>query len=131
MEYKSDVVNEAIIEAVGRPGWNQARLAKALGVKPQTVNKWVKRQTKPEIGSWSKIEDALGLPQGTFWTLAMGTDAIKMEMLEVARRPTDINPGAARRFDLLDARLDRIEAAVLQLVEREGRRRRPSRASGD
>lgn len=43
----------------------------------------------------------------------------------------DINPGAARRFDALDARLDRIEAAVLQLVEREGRRRRPSRASGD
>lgn len=32
--------------------------------------------------------------------------------------PTDINPGASRRFDALDARLDRIEAAVAELTHR-------------
>lgn len=116
--YKTHVVNDAIIEAVGRPGWTQARLARALGIPAQTVNKWTQRHTTPDPKSWPAIEQALELPAGTFWALVMGTDAIRLEMLDVAKRPTDINPGAARRFDEMDQRLDCIEEAVRQLVAR-------------
>jgi transposase-like protein len=127
VSYNERVVNDAIIAALERPGWNQARLARELGEKPQTVNKWVKRQTTPHAEKWHLIEHALGLPERFFWTLVLGPDAIRLQMIEQAKEPDDINPGAARRFDALDARLDRIEAMVEKLVEGAGPARRRAR----
>lgn len=118
LRYKTSVVNDAIIEAINRPGWSQARLAKELGEKPQTVNKWVKRETSPRPEKWGRLEDVLELQPGTFWTLVLGVDGIRDFPVNSRPAEPDINPGAGRRFDALDARLDRIEAAVAELTER-------------
>lgn len=91
--YKDDVVNDAIIEAINRDGHGaQARLAQRLGESPQTINKWYKRLTTPNIEKWPEIEDALGLEPGTFFTLVMGTDAIKIGWNDTKRRRAKAQP---------------------------------------
>lgn len=60
-----NVVNALIVEALRRPGWNQARLARALQLRPQTVNKWVKGENTPPLERWASIEAALGIEPGT------------------------------------------------------------------
>lgn len=62
-ETNDDVFLTELRAAVGQRG-RQVALAKAVGVAPQTINKWVQGQTRPEPQSWRAIEDCLGWPSG-------------------------------------------------------------------
>lgn len=75
----------------------QTALAHQLGVKVQTVNKWVKGQTTPDPSRWPDIETALGLPDGHLAT-AVGLDTA---------------PSAVDRLDRLEARVDRLETLLV------------------
>lgn len=87
--YNSDMVASAIRDAVARPGWSQTRLAAAVGVRPQTVNKWVKGENTPPVDRLPAIEKALGLDEGTLVRLR----------LPVSITPT---PAAASGIDISD-----------------------------
>lgn len=63
--YTEGVAAAVIKEALARPGWSQARLARALHVRPQTVNKWVTGENTPPVPRWRVIEEALGIERGT------------------------------------------------------------------
>jgi len=54
-----------LADAIGSsPRGTQTRLAAALGVTVQTVNKWRQGQNMPEPERWSEIEVLLELPAG-------------------------------------------------------------------
>lgn len=72
----------------------QSRLAEHLGVAVQTVNKWSRRQTVPQPGSFGAIEAFFGWPPGTL---------LALHLLDV---------GASSG----DPRLDRVEVARADLV---------------
>lgn len=61
--YNVAVLTEMIAEATAKRG-DQTRLAEAVGVEVQTVNKWVKGQTHPDPARWAAIEEHLGWPEG-------------------------------------------------------------------
>lgn len=63
--YAQSVVAAVLEEALARPGWSQARLARELGLRPQTINKWVSGENTPPIERWAPIEAALGIERGT------------------------------------------------------------------
>lgn len=64
--YNTSVVTQRIASYIASSGrGSQVKLAKALGVQPQTVNKWVKGQTCPEPERWAELEAAMGLEEGT------------------------------------------------------------------
>lgn len=74
--YNEKVVNDLIVAGVSRPGWTQKRLADALGIRPQTVNKWVKGENTPPPDRWPAIEEALEFDPGTFWRQVIGADGV-------------------------------------------------------
>lgn len=64
--YNADMVAAMLtrrLDALGRG--SQTRLADAVGVRVQTVNKWVKGQTVPERDKWPLIEEHLHLSPGS------------------------------------------------------------------
>jgi transcriptional regulator with XRE-family HTH domain len=63
--YEQSVVAAVLEEALARPGWSQARLARELGLRPQTINKWASGENTPPIERWPAIEEALGIERGT------------------------------------------------------------------
>lgn len=73
--YNPGVVTELIAAEIERrtqaegPG-AQTRLAEALQVRVQTVNKWVKGQTTPEPRRLPEIEAALEMEPGTLTSAA-------------------------------------------------------------
>lgn len=63
--YDTRVIRELIADAVEDGGrGEQTRLAETVGVRVQTVNKWVKGQTSPEPRWWPAIEAHFGWPNG-------------------------------------------------------------------
>jgi transcriptional regulator with XRE-family HTH domain len=63
--YNTSVVTRLIADALNERGYGaQTELAKACGVRVQTVNKWKQGQTSPEPERWPIIEQALGLDEG-------------------------------------------------------------------
>lgn len=56
------------LKAKGRGAQNA--LAEHLDVRPQTVSKWVKGETTPDMDKWKRIEEFLGLPKGALWRAA-------------------------------------------------------------
>ena len=63
--YNADVVLDVIAAELDRRGRGaQTRLAEAVGVKVQTVNKWKSRQTCPEPDKWPAIDDHFELGDG-------------------------------------------------------------------
>jgi len=115
-DYNSDVVNAVIAEAVKRPGWNQARLARALNVRPQTVNKWVKGENTPPHERWADIEGALGLTPRTFYRLVMGDDAV--EKLGLPKADEEMALAAVNeRIDELSFRVRLLETRIVELLD--------------
>lgn len=107
LPYNVDMVLDVVVDNLRQRGRGaQTRLAEAVGVKVQTVNKWSKRQTCPEPDKWEAIEDHFGLERGTL-RRASGLD----------ERPTSL--GTDERLTHLEKQLARIEAL---LMERRGRR---------
>jgi hypothetical protein len=71
--YNPDMVTKVIADALeSKPRGTQARLAKALGVGAQAVNKWVHGQGAPDPSRWAAIEDFLELEPGTLQLAAGG-----------------------------------------------------------
>lgn len=65
LSYKTDVLTALIADCVTSKGRGaQTRLAEAVGVEVQTVNKWVHGQTHPTPDKWDAIEDFFELPRG-------------------------------------------------------------------
>lgn len=63
--YNPSVIQDLILEELRRRGRGaQTRLAEAVGVRVQTVNKWRFGQTTPEPDKWPLIEDHFGWPEG-------------------------------------------------------------------
>lgn len=66
MAFDPDVPAQLIVgELFTRGRGSQTRLAEAIGVTVQTVNKWAKEQTTPEPSRWPAIEAYFGWPTGT------------------------------------------------------------------
>lgn len=124
--YNHRMVNDAIIAAVQREGRGaQARLARAIGEKTQTVNKWCQRQTTPTTDKWAKIEQAIGLAEGDFWRMVMGEDVVKMfpELGPPARPPANSEPTTREMLVLVLNRLDSLTSVVSEIYrEAEGLR---------
>jgi DNA-binding XRE family transcriptional regulator len=121
------VVNELIAEAVARPGWSQARLAKALGLRPQTINKWVKGENTPRMETWASIEGALGFAPNTFWRQVVGADAIRVLDPDVFAPETPQMPAALSGVDFDDltaAELKQLQAALDPIRKRQAKKRR-------
>jgi DNA-binding transcriptional regulator YdaS (Cro superfamily) len=98
------VITRAIVEALHRPGWSQARLAKALAIRPQTVNKWAKGENVPPMSRWPAIEAALELAAGSFLQLVQGV----VDLGQVV--PTEAS--ISDRLQALEDRFDRLEVQI-------------------
>ena len=116
-DYNTSVVNAVIAEAVKRPGWTQVRLAKALGVRPQTVNKWVSGENTPPHERWDEIETALGLTPRTFVRLVMGEDATSVLGLPAASEQLSLED-VRLSVDEVRLRLAAVELKLTQLLDR-------------
>lgn len=84
--YNTAMIQSAIAEAVKARGYGaQSALARCLGVRVQTVNKWVTGQTAPEPHRWSAIEECLELEPGTLAEAAPDMLPAGSALAELAR----------------------------------------------
>lgn len=75
--YNADVVLDVIAAELDRRGRGaQTRLAEAVGVKVQTVNKWKARQTCPEPDKWPAIDEHFKLGDGYLRRVSGLTDPV-------------------------------------------------------
>lgn len=113
-EYDLGMVCDVIAAEVRkRPRGAQTRLAEALDVPQQTVNKWVKGLNAPEMARWGAIEVALELHPGAL------------------RRAAGIADDSESAVGLLVGRLNELERRITLLEQQAGqvlplRPRRPS-----
>lgn len=135
--YNPDVVLDLLDEHLRQRGRGaQTRLAEAVGVRVQTVNKWSKRQTSPEPDKWPAIEDHFELPRGTI-RRAVGWDAAAPDD-EIAALRTDVR-SLADAVQALTATvatilqdLDRLDTGLDALQDGSGSAppRRPAKPNG-
>lgn len=116
-------MRNVIAEALSAHGrGSQTRLATAIGVTPQTVNKWVHGQTAPEMERWGDIEVALELAPGTL-RHAAGLD-IRGIMFDVTPPHDAADPAADTMTAVLDAvrqldaSMQRLEGRIRALEQR-------------
>lgn len=121
----ADPVHPTIAAALRAQGrGSKSRLARAVGVQPQTVTKWVSGETSPPPERWLAIEDALELPRftlakaaGIYDALALGSVA---EEIAVARWVATYRPtrrrGAALAAQLSTRLRTRVAEAVPELA---------------
>lgn len=105
LAYNSDVIRDVIVKTLDEREWTQKELADRLGVRPQTVNKWVSGENSPPMERWTAIEDALEIDRGTLWSLVLTPDAAAAE---------SPGPVSGTRQRTLSERLDALEAAELR-----------------
>lgn len=113
LAYNVAVLTEMIRAEVEQRGRGaQTRLAEAVGVEVQTVNKWVHGQTHPDPGRWASIEAALGWPEG----------AIALKVMPAL--------GEASTHELVLSLVDQVEdlSRRIEALERRGRSARASRS---
>lgn len=109
------VYDEAALKALlgpalrALPRGGQTALARAVGVEPQTVNKWAKEQTCPDPARWGAIEDFLG------WE----AEAIARQVIPALTSPL-ITTMIAELTDQVAKLTDRV-AALERRVPRAGR----------
>ena len=104
LSYNVAVLTKMIGDEVERRGRGaQTRLAEAVGVEVQTVNKWVHGQTHPDPARWAAIEQALGWPEGSIALEvmpALGTDTTHDLLVKLVAQVEDL----AGRVQALEAR---------------------------
>lgn len=88
---KGDVITEMIREALDRmPRGSGVRIAKQIGVSPQAVSSWRHGKTIPDMETWPKIEEALGMEPGIIraraFTPSESQSAVYQELLERMER---------------------------------------------
>lgn len=89
------------------PRGTQSRLAEAVGVSPQTVNKWASGANDPDPERWPEIEEALGLESGAIERAAMVGAALRLD--KVTRRDVD---EILERIESIHVSLRRLEDAL-------------------
>lgn len=105
--YNVAVLTEMLGEEVRRRGRGaQTRLAEAIGVEVQTVNKWVHGQTHPDPARWQAIEQALGWPAGSIALQVMPSLAIDSTHDLVLKLAEQVE-GLADRVQALERRRPR------------------------
>lgn len=63
---KETATGEALVSALGRRGWSQLDLARALGVNSGTVNNWCMSRRRPSLPFALEIHALLGIPLNTW-----------------------------------------------------------------
>jgi hypothetical protein len=111
--YNQDVVLDLIADELSQRGRGaQTRLAEAVGVRVQTVNKWQKRQTCPEPDKWPAIEEHFGLNPGTI------RDVVGWGPADVVVRPGTVHARATIGEDERNAhaRIDAVETKLANIL---------------
>lgn len=119
----------AALDAQGRGA--KSRLARALGVKPQSVTRWVSGETVPPPERWLAIEDALDLARfdlaraaGLYDSLDLGSvDEATAEARWAATFPTSTRPRlpgwlSSRLRERIAERLPELDALPARSPER-------------
>lgn len=102
--YNVAVLTDMIRAEVDQRGRGaQTRLAEAIGVEVQTVNKWVHGQTHPDPARWAAIEEALGWPEGSIALKVMPALA-EATTHELVLKLVDQVDDLARRLEALERR---------------------------
>lgn len=93
--YNADVVLDLIADNLASRGrGSQTRLAEAVGVTVQTVNKWKARQTCPKPDRWPSIESHFGIEPGSL-RRASGLPIIPATSPDVYERLTRLEGAVA------------------------------------
>lgn len=119
----------AALDAQGRGA--KSRLAEAVGVKPQSVTRWVTGESAPPPERWLAIEDALDLPRfalaraaGLYESLDLGgVDEATAEARWSATFPTSARPRlpgwlSSRLRERIAERLPQLAALPARSAER-------------
>lgn len=107
------MVTQLIKDGIDRRGHgSQTRLAEAVGVRVQTVNKWVKGQTVPDPDRWADIDRFFGWDEGSLALAAMRNH-------DLAAVPALPPLGPLSKADRLDVELwtDALFAELMMLVQ--------------
>lgn len=67
-------VRRAVEAEMSRRRWGIADLATAAGIDPGTVSDLLNGNRSPRITTYSKLDDALGWPNGTILAIGAGDD---------------------------------------------------------
>lgn len=115
-------MKRTLVAALGSaPRGTQSRIADALGVRPQAVNKWAKGYNVPEPETWARLEPLLremGLLEDP--ARSDPPDTTSREELDV----TQLVLGIAEEIRLLRVEFQRLGDAYQQLAD-------PPRAPSD
>lgn len=105
MRETSQSVGEMIAEALEQRGYGaKSALADAVGVRPQTVTKWIQGQTKPSPELRSGIEHHLRLLDGSI------DAALESEMLDHSTMISTLTRRVAGLSELVESLIERIVA---------------------
>lgn len=101
LSYKTDVLTKLIADAVTERGrGTQTRLAEAVGVEVQTVNKWVHGQTHPTPDRWAAIERFFGMEPGAIASLVVPRDGGATTAEQVQQLSDQVEHLTRRLIDL-------------------------------
>lgn len=112
----------------------QSRIADALGVRPQTVNKWAKGQNLPEPDTWKRLEPLLR-SEGLISDLPPPREVVTTNYDQALEaRLTLLISGMIEALGELRAEVHSMRVDLLHLVGAEGSRsvvevKRPRRSS--
>lgn len=116
LSYKTDVLTTLIADCVSSRGRGaQTRLAEAVGVEVQTVNKWVHGQTHPTPDRWPAIEAFFDMEPGEIASRVVPRDGGETTAEVVAR--------LAEQVDALVGRLQALERSIEEATQRTTRRK--------
>lgn len=108
--YQGSMVTKVIRDALNRDGWTQKRLADAMKVRPQTVNKWVSGENTPPYTKWRALEEALELDVGTILrAVELAGDDAQLGLL--------VREASEREGNTFLNRLTKLEAEVAEVKE--------------
>lgn len=123
-DYARTITVDAVTTEIARalavaPRGTAARLARMIGVTPQTVSKWASGEVAPEQFRWPEIESTLGMEPGSL---------MEAFRTRVVTPPGDDHGMAAvlGRLAELGAELQQLRAEVTELRSEVHARRRAS-----
>lgn len=88
---------------MGEQGISQAALASAIGIRQQTVSKWLKGEVAPPVPRLVEIEQALGMPPATLTSEVLG------QKVRTMKRAKGRQLGIAERVERLERKVARLE----------------------
>jgi len=64
---KTPILQNNVLAILKRKGWSQSRLARAVGLDRDTINKLIHRTRDPRVSTALKISAALGCKTEDIW----------------------------------------------------------------